>query len=205
MIEQAIRQESVTLPHFHYDVPVLYLADRDPYVPVIAICQMLGIRADIHIPRWRKSLLWATARKLSVYLPKRGKHLVWCLPLGEMPFLYSCFNWQHASPERRAQLLQAAEEGSRISEIIYQEMQQRYKATLHLLFTVLTNFTDFDANLQRCATKLASLLDDELHLWLNEYIERGRSLFRDRRLCATDTRGSRKYANCGCPSNQPGW
>jgi len=184
MSEQAIRQESVTLPHFHYDVPVLYLADGGPYIPVIAICQMLGIRADTHIPRWRKLLLWITARKLPVYLPKRGKRLVWCLPLGEVPFLYSCFNWQCVPYERRAQLLRAAEEGSRISGLAYQARQQSYKAMRHLLFTTLTNFTDFEANLQRCAKNLAPSLEDEFRLWLNNHIQYGRSLIRETIACA---------------------
>ena len=65
-------------------------------------------------------------------------------------------------------------------------MQQRYKATRHLLFTILTNFTDFDANLQRCATKLALLLEDEFRLWLNANIEYGRSLFRETIACARE-------------------
>ena len=205
MSEQDIQQECVMLPHFHCDVPVLYLADGGSYVPVIAICQILGIRADAHIPRWRKLLLWATARKLPVYLPKRGKRLVWCLPLGEVSFLYSCFNWQRVSPERREQLLQAAEEGSRISGLTYQTMQQRYKAMRHLLFTTLTSFIDFDANLQRCAKNLAPSLEDEFRLWLNDHIQYGRSLFRETIACAAVAPRSRRSTDCRRASYQPGW
>jgi len=69
MSEQAIRQESVTLPHFYYGMPVLDLADVGPFIPVIAICQMLGKRAETYIQHWPKWLLWGTTRKLPVYLP----------------------------------------------------------------------------------------------------------------------------------------
>jgi hypothetical protein len=40
---QAIQQSTITLPYFDYEVPILYLSST-PYIPVIALCEMLGLR-----------------------------------------------------------------------------------------------------------------------------------------------------------------
>jgi len=61
---QAIQQMTIMLPYFDEEVPALYLADGTAYLPVRSLCRMLGIRAETHIPRWRKLVLWASARKL---------------------------------------------------------------------------------------------------------------------------------------------
>src|SRR2546426_373926 len=110
MSEQDVRQTMITLPYISDEVPALYLADGRPYIPVFAVCQALGIRANSHIQRWRNLALWATARKLPFQTLKRGKRRVWCLLISQVPFLYSLFNWNLVSPERRRQLYQATEE-----------------------------------------------------------------------------------------------
>lgn len=43
-----IWQTTITLPHFHYEMPVLYLADGASYIPVRALCAMLGLRLIEH-------------------------------------------------------------------------------------------------------------------------------------------------------------
>ncbi len=40
---QAIQQSTITLPYFDEEVPVLYLSST-PYIPVITLCEMLGLR-----------------------------------------------------------------------------------------------------------------------------------------------------------------
>jgi len=62
--EEVIAQSTIIFPFLNDEVPVLYLADGRPYIPVFAVCHALGIRADTHIRRWRKLVLWVTARKL---------------------------------------------------------------------------------------------------------------------------------------------
>ena len=57
-----VRQATITLPFFDYQVPVLYVEDGTRYIPVIALCEMLGLRAKAYIPRWRKLVLWASAQ-----------------------------------------------------------------------------------------------------------------------------------------------
>ena len=120
-----------------------------------AVCQALGIRADMHIRRWRTLVLWITARKLPFQTEKRGKRLVWCLLISQVPFLYSLFNWKLVSPERRLQLLRASKEQVKLADLAYQEMQQRYKAMRQALFTFLTTFADIDTFLQRYADVLS--------------------------------------------------
>src|SRR5260370_22413635 len=123
-----IEQRTVPSPFLNDEVPALYLADGRLYIPVCTVCQALGIRADMHIRRWRTLVLWITARKLPFQTEKRGKRLVWCLLISEVPFLYSLFNWKLVSPEMLLQLLRAYKEQANLADLAYQEMQQRDKA-----------------------------------------------------------------------------
>ncbi len=175
--QEVIEQLTVTLPFLDDEVPALYLADGRLYIPVYAVCHALGIRAHMHIRRWRRLLLWITARKLPLQTEKRGKRLVWCLLISQVPFLYSLFDWELVSSERRFQLECATEEQVKLSALAYQEMQQQYKAMRRALFTFLTTFADIDALLQHYTDVLSSTLDDESFLALCSLIDSGRSLF----------------------------
>ena len=175
--QAVIAQTTVTLPFLDDEVPALSLADGRLYIPVCAVCQALGIRADMHIRRWRTLVLWITARKLPFQTEKRGKRLVWCLLISEVPFLYNLFDWKLVSPERRLQLRRATEEQVKLADLAYQEMQQRYKAMRQSLFTFLTTFADIDTLLKQYADKLSPMLDDESSLVLSTLVDRGRSLF----------------------------
>ncbi len=177
--QEVIEQTTVILPFLDDQVPALYLADGRLYIPVRAVCYALGIRADTHIRRWQRLVLWITARKLPLQTEKRGKRLVWCLLISEVPFLYSLFDWKLVSPERRLQLRRASEEQVKLADLAYQEMQQRYKAMRQTLFTFLTTFTDIDVLLQQYAQVLSPTLDNESSLTLIALIERVRSLFQD--------------------------
>src|SRR5712691_1044166 len=146
--QEVIEQTTVILPFLNDEVPALSLADGRRYIPVYAVCHALGIRADIHIRRWRRLVVWITARKLPLHTEKRGKRLVWCLLISQVPFLYGLFDWELVLPERRFQLERATEEQVKLSDMAYQEMQRQYKAMRRALFTFLTTFTDIDALLQ---------------------------------------------------------
>lgn len=172
-----IEQTKVTLPFLHDEVPALCLADGRLYIPIYAVCHVLGIRADVHIRRWRRLVVWITARKLPLQTEKQGKRFVWCLPVSQVPFLYGLFNWQLVSPERRLQLHQATKEQAKRSNLVYQDMQQEYKAMRQALFIFLTNFADFDMLLQQYVEILSPTLDDESALLLIRFIDVGRSLF----------------------------
>jgi hypothetical protein len=52
--QRVIEQTMIRLPHFEEEVPALVTEDGMLYIPVIAICRMLGIRADTHMRRWRR-------------------------------------------------------------------------------------------------------------------------------------------------------
>ena len=79
--EQVIQQTTMILPYFDHEVPVLCLEDGARYIPVVALCKMLGLRADTHIPRWRKLMLWCNARKLPWRTPTGHTRHVRCLHL----------------------------------------------------------------------------------------------------------------------------
>ncbi len=177
--QAVIEQTTVTLPFLDDKIPALYLADGRLYIPVCAVCHTLGIRADIHIQRWRRLALWITARKLPLQTEKRGKRLVWCLLISEVPFRYSLFDWKLVSPERRHQLLSATEEQVKLSDLAYQQMQQQYKVMRQALFRFLTTFADIDVLLQQYVQLYSHMLDNESSLTFAAIIDRGRSLFQD--------------------------
>jgi hypothetical protein len=172
-----IKQTTMTLPFLNDEVPVLCLADGRLYIPVYVVCHTLGIRAEVYIQRWRRLVLWINARKLPLQTKKHGKRLVWCLPILEVPYLYGLFNWQRVSPERRLQLCQATEEQAKRSNMVYEQMQQEYKAMRQALFTFLINFADIDTLLKQYVEILSPSLDNASALLLSNFIENGRSLF----------------------------
>jgi hypothetical protein len=177
--QEVVVQKMIPLPFLSDEVPALYLADGRPYIPVCTVCRALGIRADMHIRRWRHLALWVTARKLPLLTEKHGKRLVWCLLISEVPFLYSLFDWKLVSPERRLQLRRATEEQVKLANLAYQTMQYRYRTMRQALFTFLNTCADMDEFLQRYAAAMLPTLDDESALALATLLDRGRSLFQD--------------------------
>ncbi len=175
--QTVIEQTTVQLPFLDDEVPALILADGKLYIPVFAVCHALGIHADTHIRRWRHLLLWTTARKLPLQTQKRGRRLVWCLLISEIPSLYGLFNWQLVSSERRLQLYHATKEQAKLLNLAYQDMQQQYKSMRQTLFTFLTSFVDIDQLLKLHTDILSPTLDERSSLAFSSLINRGRSLF----------------------------
>jgi hypothetical protein len=153
-----VRQTTITLPYFDYEVPVLYMEDGTPYIPVIALCEMLGLRANTHIPRWRKLFLWANARKLPLSTT-RGKRVVWCLHLGALPFWCACFNWSLVASERRKQLRQATEAWLEDRAQANQLMLDHYRSLRKDLFAFLVAYSDVEDRLRQWQLRLSPILD----------------------------------------------
>lgn len=172
-----IEQTTVPLPFLNEEVPALSLADGRMYIPVYEVCRALGIPADKHIRHWQTLVVWITARKLPLQTEKRGRRLVWCLMVSQVPFLYSLFDWQLVSPELRLQLRRATEEQVKLADMVYQEMQQRYKAMRQTLFRFITTFADIEKLLHRYAEVLSPMFDDESYLALAALVDHGCSLF----------------------------
>jgi len=154
-----VQQAVMTLPYFDYEVPIVYLADGAGYIPVVALCRMLGLRPERHMPRWRRLSLWEHARKLPLQTEKRGTRMVWCLHLGALFFWCSSFNWSLVSPERQAQLRLATEAGLKHLEQAHQEMLTRYRQMRHQLFCFLTKYADAQTQLQEVAARMRRRLD----------------------------------------------
>jgi hypothetical protein len=171
-----IQQGTMTLPYFDYEVPVVYLANGTRYIPVVALCRMLDLRPETHIPRWRRLFLWVHARKLPLWTEKRGTRLVWCLHLGALFFWCSCFNWSLVSAERRVQLRQATRAGLKLLEQAHQEMLTRYRLMRQLLFRFLTDHADAQTHLQQLAVRIHPRLDAAYSAALDSLIEEGCTL-----------------------------
>ena len=169
---QTIQQTTTILPYFDYEVPLLSLGDSSGYIPVVALCRMLGLNPRTHIPRWRRLFLWEHARKLPLRTETRGTRIVWCLHLGALFFWCSCFNWSLVSPERQVQLRQATDVGLKHLEQAHQEMLARYRQMRHLLFRFLTDHADAKTHLHQLAAGIHPCLDAASSAALDMLIDR---------------------------------
>ncbi len=175
--EQMIQQTTMILPYFDEEVPLLCLPDGSRYIPVIALCEMLGLRADVHIPRWRTLMLWHHARKLPWRMPSRRTHIVWCLNVGALPLWCNCFNWSLVTPPRQAQLKEATDAWLKATEQVHQEMLAEYSEMRCRLFEFLLAYTYADKMLPRPALYFSLLLDNsDARLRLERLVARGRDL-----------------------------
>jgi hypothetical protein len=168
-----VRQATITLPFFDYEVPILYVEDGTRYIPVIALCEMLGLRAKTYIPRWRKLVIWASARKLRLST-SRGKRLVWCLHLGALPFWCVCFEWSAVSTERRMQLHQATDVWLRDIAQVHQQMLDDYRSLRKGLFAFLVAYSDVEDRLRQWQIRLSIILDAAASEQFEMLISQGR-------------------------------
>lgn len=175
--EQAIQQTTMILPYFNEEVSVLCLPDGSRYIPVIALCEMFGLRADAHIPRWRTLVLWHNARKLPWRTPTGCMRIVWCLHVGALPLWCNCFHWSLVTPSRQAQLQEATNAWLKATEQAHQEMLTEYREMRRRLFEFLLAYTYADKMLPRPALYLSLLLDSgDARMQLEELVARGRDL-----------------------------
>ncbi len=90
--EQVIQQTILVLLFFDEEVPLVCLFDGLRYIPVIALCERPGLRADTHIPRWRHLMLWRHTRKPPWRAPTGRIRIVWCLDVGAIPLWSNSFS-----------------------------------------------------------------------------------------------------------------
>jgi hypothetical protein len=159
---------------------MLYVADGMPYIPVIMLCRMLGLRADTHIPRWRKLTLWCNARKLPWRTPTGRTRAVWCLHLGALPFWCCCFDWSLVTSLRRAQLHQATDAWLKLTDQAQQEMLREYRQMRRHLFEFLTAYVGTDTLLSRLTLHLRPLLNStDAKVQFEELMTNGRSVIQE--------------------------
>jgi len=195
-LKQVVQQATITLPHFHYEVPVLYLADGAAYIPVVEFCKMLGLRPESYIPRWRRLMVWCHARKLPWRAPTGRTCIVWCLHLGALPLLCACFNWSLVPPLRQAHLREATDAWLTATEQAQQEMLTTYRQMRRLLFEFLAAYADAESMLSRSALLLAPRLDSsDALIQLEQRISYGRTLIRQ----ATDHAREMLHAQATIP------
>jgi len=172
---QAIQQTTMMLPYFDEEVPVLYLADGTAYLPVRALCRMLSLRAETHIPRWQKLVLWSSARKLPLQTA-RGQRIVWCLHVGALPFWCVCFNWSLVPAERREQLRQATDAWQEDVAQAQRLLLERYRSLRRYLFAFLEAYSDAETWLDRWALHVSSSLDIASSRQLELLLSQGKTL-----------------------------
>lgn len=172
---QVIQQTTITLPYFDEEVPAIYLADGTAYLPVRALCRMLGLRAETHIPRWRKLFLWANACKLPLQTA-RGQRMVWCLYVGALPFWCVCFNWSLVPTERREQLRQATDARQEDVAQAQRLLLERYRSLRRYLFVFLNAYSDAETWLDHWPLHLSTSLDNASARKLELLLSQGKIL-----------------------------
>jgi hypothetical protein len=141
-----IQQTSIMLPYFDQKVPLLRLEDGTSSIPVVALCNLFGLRANTSIPRWRKSMLWRMqARKLPFSTVAGRTWPVWCLRAGAFPFWCGCFDWSVTSLERQEQLHQATKAWCEAIEQMHLDVLSHDKRTCCLLTEFLTAYEKVEA------------------------------------------------------------
>ena len=173
--KQVIQQTTMMLPYFDEEMPVLYLADGTAYLPVRALCRMLGLRAEANIPRWRKLVLWASARKLPLQTA-RGQRIVWCLHMGALPFWCVCFNWSLVPAERREQLRQATNAWQEDVAQAQRLLMERYRSLRRYLFAFLEAYSDAEMWLDQLVLHLSPLLDMASSRQIEFLLSQGKTL-----------------------------
>jgi len=173
--EQSVKQATIVLPYFGEEVPVLYLADGTAYLPVRSLCRMLGLRAEIHIPRWQKLVLWANARKLPLQTIS-GERLVWCLHWGALPFWCNCFNWSLVSALRREQLRRATDAWQEDVAQAQRLLLERYRSLRKDLFTFLEAYSDAESWLDLWAQHFSAALDAASSHQFETLLSQGKTL-----------------------------
>lgn len=175
--QEVIEQTTVTLPFLDDEIPALSLSNGRLYIPVYEVCRALGIPPDKYIRHWQTLVLWITARKLPLQTEKRGRRLVWCLLISQVPSLYGLFDWQLVSIERRIQLRRATEKQLKLADLAYQGMQQYYKALRQGLFRFLITGAGIEKVLQRYTDVPSLIFSDTSSFELDALLGKGRYLF----------------------------
>ncbi len=173
--EQGVKQATIVLPYFDEEIPVLFLADGTAYLPVRSLCRMLGLRAEIHIPRWQKLVLWANARKLPLRTV-RGERLLWCLHRGALPFWCNCFNWSLVSAVRREQLRQATDAWQEDVALAQQLLLEHDRSLRRYLFEFLVVYSDAETWLNQWSLSLFSSLDATSSRQFDLLLSQGKTL-----------------------------
>lgn len=174
--EQSVQQATIVLPYFDEEVPVLYLADGTAYLPVRSLCHMLGLHAETHIPRWRKLVLWANARKLPLQTA-RGRRVMWCLHMGALPFWCACFDWSFVPAERREQLRRATDSWQEDLAQAQRLLLERYRSLRRDLFTFLEAYGDAETWLDHLALHLsATFVDTDSSRQFETLLSQGKTL-----------------------------
>jgi hypothetical protein len=171
-----VRQFTGTLPYFHEEVPVLCLRDGTPYIPIQALCRILGLRAERYLPTWRKSLVWASTRKLPLQTPCRGRRIVWCLHFGALPLWYTMFPWKQVIPERHEQLQQASQDLLHLPERTYHDMLVHYQRLRRALFWFLTTYANAQDFLKQVTQQMYPILNEQEAAWWKELMTNGETL-----------------------------
>lgn len=173
--EQRVKQATIVLPYFDEEVPVLYLADGTAYLPVKSLCHMLGLRAETYIPRWRRLVVWANARKLPLQTA-RGQRIVWCLHMGALPFWCACFHWSLVSVERREQLRQATDAWLKDVAQAQRVLLACYRSLRRDLFALLEAYSDAETWLDHWALHLSTTLDAVSSCQFETLLSQGKTL-----------------------------
>lgn len=179
-----IRQATIRLPYFEEDLPGLWTSDGVCYVPMIAVCALLGLNPKVYRRRWRGMLLGQDARKLPYQSSAGYRRVVWCLSF-PMTLLACCQVYERqVYPEKRDQLDRLTQEVSDVLAQQHQGMVEVYHRMRRVLFAFLTQVDGEEERMHARVQEVVTSLTEEDRPLLKQLETRGYALLTEAVRCA---------------------
>ncbi|MBA3824879.1 MAG: hypothetical protein H0X24_13410 [Ktedonobacterales bacterium] len=157
-LPHVIMQTTVPLPMLGGELPLLVTGDQRGYVPVAALCHLMGVRPATYLSRWQRAPFWSEALKLMWQTPTRGRRAVWCLERHSLKDAMQSIDWRGIDPERREQLFAFSQEYEKLLQESYAGLLEEYRAFRRMLYRLLTTYARIAERLQSFRERLGLLL-----------------------------------------------
>ena len=157
-LPHVIMQTTVPLPMLGGELPLLVTGDQRGYVPVTALCHLMGVRPETYLAKWQRAPFWSEALKLWWQTPTRGRRAVWCLERHSLKDAIKTITWGQIDPARQEQLLNFSQEYERLMQESYAGLLDEYRAFRRMLYRLLTTYARIAERLQSFRERLGALL-----------------------------------------------
>jgi hypothetical protein len=157
-LPHVIMQTTVPLPMLGGELPLLVTGDQRGYVPVTALCHLMGVPPATYLHRWQRAPFWSEAIKLMWQTPTRGRRAVWCLERHALKDAMKSIDWRGIDPARREQLLVFSQEYEKLLQDSYAGLLEEYRTFRRMLYRLLTTYARIAERLQSFRERLGLLL-----------------------------------------------
>ncbi len=157
-VPHVMMQTTVPLPMLGGELPLLVTVDQRGYVPVAALCHLMGVRPETYLAKWQRAPFWSEALKLPWQTPARGRRAVWCLERHALKDAIKTIDWHGIEPARREQLMTFSQEYETLLQESYAGLLEEYRAFRRMLYRLLTTYARIAERLQSFRERLGLIL-----------------------------------------------